>query len=471
MNINQKINTISTRQSFVIPYVFTTFVIISLIFLAVINHDVASALYTQISVLSGLLIFIVLMMNPFFALILIIIFTELANLVPLPVIGSITKIIGIPVAIGWFLKYFISKKTNLFKFMEFNKYLIVFIILMVCSSLLAIDPAISISSVVKYTLSIFMVFFIQDLIDSRKRLNIFIVAIASSVGMSSIIGLIQYVIYQKSTTIFGNVHIGAESMIRIGGFGGANAFGVFLSSGLPFILFLAFNAKRAYVKLLFSSLFLTTLTCIGLTISRTAIFGSVAVLLFYFFLNLKDLVRNKKQLLIWILFIVLIALLTSFFLVDIIMQRDVSLQDTSSSERYNVFLKSIYLLMKNPFFGIGFNNISVMQNPTGIYTEIGRAGHDIFSVLFVSIGLIGSTVFLFFCYKTLRYYYIARKYLSREKEKYLSSLIIALMAGFLSFSVISSGESPTNTRIFWIHLALAAVFYNRFVSDNYLSNR
>lgn len=449
------------------PFVVISAVTASLLYLIFITNDFETAIYTQMGVVSGLLIFTLLMMKPFWGLILIIVFTYFAHLFSVPFIESVNKVAGIPVAIGWFLKYFVREKTVFFKLMDYNVFLLLFISSMIFSSLLALDPVISFRKTLIISLNILMIFFMQDLINSKERLNVFIIAVALSAGLSSLVGIIQYITYQTGASLIGNVHVGEEDVIRVSGFGSANSYGLFLFSCLPFLLFLAQNAGKFISRLLFGCLFFTTLICTGLTISRTAIFGSAIFLLVYFFMHIKDKAFSRKQLVSYVLVIVIIALSMSFFLFDVIRQRDLTLHDSSSLERYNVLVKSLYLLVTNPVFGIGFNNISLEDNPEGISLVSGREGHDIVSLLFVSVGLFGGLVFILLCYRVLKYYSKSGKYFSMTNDKYLLNLSASLRAGFISILLTGFGSSPADYRLFWIHAGLACILSHRIMKDKF----
>lgn len=424
------------------------------------SNDIITSLYVLLAVFTAIATAIIIVINPFWGLILIILYGHFATLFPIPIIESGSRVAGIIVALGWFLKYFMREKTLFFDLMAFNKILLIFVLSMILSSTLAAFPIISFKMVFKILFFIFLVFIIQDFIVDKKRLNIFIFAIALSVGIASFIGLIQYVFAISGYDMFGSVLYSKTGDVkRLGGFDSANAYALTLMSGIPFLTFIAIDHRKLWIKIIFFCCLISSILSLGLTVSRTHIIAFLIFGTIYIFLIIKHRIITKKHFIIFAMAGIIITIFMTSFLFEFLSQRSFKFDDSSSITRLDVFIRGIHLLAENPLFGIGFNNIGLIDYGYKSESLLGRGGHDLVSLVFTSTGLLGSLTILFLFYKTLKYLNASMKSYIFQNDKYLNHLIITLKSGYIALLCTWVGVAFIFYKIFWIYTALAVILF------------
>lgn len=449
----------SVRYTCLIFIIFTITCLISIIYL---TGDIEISLYYVSAIFIGILGFMLVTRNPLLGLLLIILINHFDDLFQLPISLTAGRIVGVTVALGWFFKYFYRKKTFFFQLMDLNKFLLLLVSFMVISSLLSFYPGRSLIMVFTIFLLILMVFFIQDFISDKKKLNLLIITIALSVGIASLVGIIQYESLLSGNMLTGHVaYEGEEQIARVSGFQkNPNGYGILLMSGIPLLLFLAVNANNSILRKVSTFFFLTSIVSLAFTMSRTHIIGFIIFFLIYISLNFKHTAIGRKQFMSLAMVLVLLIAIISIFLFNIINQRSFSPGDITHEARYDILLKGIKYFMKYPLFGIGFRNFELLDRVDARFGFIyGRPGHEIISELFVCVGLFGSILFIVLCYKTLRYFNETIKSLVKYNDKYLLNLIIVLKAAFVALLCTFFGDSIILQRIFWIYIALGVTIH------------
>jgi O-antigen ligase len=440
--------------------VITGAVILFIVIFTFIFHDVAMGIYGTSVILIGIASLMFMIIDPFWGLLLIIITNQFDSYVHLPVSITVGRLVGIFVAIGWLFKYFFRKKTLFFQLAEFNYITLLFIVSIIFSSLLATYPSASLKMAITISLLILMVFFMQDFITTEKKLNLFLITIAFSIGISSLVGIIQYQALLSGSHAVGDVEFeGIEKTARFAGFlGNSNNYGLMMMSGIPLLLFFSLNASNRILKIVSVIFFFTTLISMGLSLSRTSIFSFIMFISSFIFLKFKYNYITKKNLCVLLLILIIITLTFYFFLYDIMKARDFSLEDNSSEIRRMIMNKAFKLLTEHPLFGIGFGNFENYYRFDEHYGNIsGRPGHDIVSMVFASTGMVGTLVFTFLCYKTLTYYLIAIKKLIKTNNRYWANLSITLISATIALLFSGFGGPVIVQRIFWIYIALAEI--------------
>jgi hypothetical protein len=125
-----------------------------------------------------------------------------------------------------------------------------YIVITAVGVLASVNPASGFSSVIKLAILIVMVFFIQDLIESRRQLIVLLWVIAMVYGLSSVPGIIQYREIQAGAQAVGIVR-GAEGSLRYAGLhGNPNAFGIMLMSAIPFLVLFIRKARNWLIRIL-----------------------------------------------------------------------------------------------------------------------------------------------------------------------------------------------------------------------------
>ncbi|MDQ7786443.1 MAG: O-antigen ligase family protein [Thermodesulfovibrionales bacterium] len=445
--------------------------IVCLIAVVFLLHDIQDGLYVMIGISMGIIVLILMIFRPFYGLLSIIIVNQFDNFIVLPLSSTAGRLIGVLVALGWFLKYFYRRQTIFFELLNINKIALLFIISMLASSLLSSYPLLSLKIALTITLLTMMIFFVQDFVRSKKELNLIIITIALSVGISSLIGVLQYNSLLIGDQSMGTVlYEGEEHIARVAGLTlNPNGYAVMLLSGIPFLLFLSLNATNLSLKLISILLFFTSIISLGLTLSRTNIYGFGVFLFIFIALNFKFKNITKKQFAILFIILVLLTSLVTIFLFDVIKQRAFSFEDSSSGIRMLMISKGLNLFIEHPLLGIGFGNFEFLDTSDNKFGNIyGRPGHDIVSVPFVSTGAIGASLLIILCFKTLRHLNSAAMYLTKLNDKYLCNLICILKSAFIALLLTGIGNPIVFQRIFWIYIALASIIY-RWSSSRFIT--
>jgi O-antigen ligase len=408
----------------------------------------------------GVALALFVLMRPMIGLLLIISINQFDSLVEMPtVVVTPGRIIGIVVAIGWLFSYLQKKGSNITLLNGFNILPVLLVFSIISSTLMSPFPKESLLGGLTLIFLIFMFFLIQDFIANEKLLKLFIVVVAFSAGTASIIGILQYEGFMGAEEVIGTV-TNYSGGARFAGFrNNPNGYGAILMSGIPFLLFMTINGRNKILKILSAIFLMTSVTSLYLTMSRTHVFGFIAFLGAFLFLSFKkgQITFRKFLLTAVIIFsFTVIYLNMSGFVQGRIVRDTFSGEDTSVSDRADIFYKGLHVLMKHPIFGVGFGAFK-WEYIDGYSQVAGEDGHDVVSGFFASTGLFGIIVFIFFCIKTFRHLSVANRFFSLTQRNYLINLSITLKSAFIALLLSGSGNTLVFERIFWIYIALAAV--------------
>lgn len=151
---------------------------------------------------------------------------------------------------------------------------------------------------------------------------------------------------------------------------------------------------------IFSALSLMTLLAVILTYSRTALItlgvGTVSLLF---------LKRNRKMVTVFLL----IAFFFSLLFSNVGVEGRNPFRTASSQERLRSMYIAIYIIEKNPVFGVGFNAYRYAQNRYGFrISEKWQVSHadagtdNSFLFVLATTGIVGLSVYLFFWIRVIR---------------------------------------------------------------------
>jgi O-antigen ligase len=194
-------------------------------------------------------------------------------------------------------------------------------------------------------------------------------------------------------------------------------------------------------------------------LSRTNILAFIVFLLIFIFYNFRYSNIGRGRLISLFMILLLLACLSSVFLLDIVAARSFTFEDSSSDLRWTMVLKGIAVLAENPVFGIGFGNFELDDGFDEFGSITGRPGHDLVSVAFASTGLLGTILFILICYRTLRYFNSAVRHFIALDDRYLTNLIITMKSAYIALLLSCLGNPIIFQRIFWIYTALAVVLH------------
>jgi len=424
-------------------------IIVSIVMISMVTvfSDVTVSLNALILLLVLAALSILIILNPFWGVILILAYGPFSVLVEIPVIESGGRLVAIITMIGWGLKYFLREKSIVFDVFKSNKIIILFVMSMLISSGFAFEKMTSVKYSTVISSYMLMSILMQDFVGDERKLKILVTVTALSVGFASLIGLFQYQsVAGGGMQEFGRIESEAGTQ-RLGGFHNPNGYGRILMSGIPFLLFISLSRQSFILKSLCSLLLVTSVFSLGLTVSRTHIISFAIFIIAYALLGLKHKLIGWKKLLILFLIIAISAVIVSNLLMDRIMGR--AQEDISEQKRYFILLKGIDVLKEHPIFGIGLNNLIYVDTSDGKWDWLDSGGHDIVSSIFASIGLVGTTILFIIFYKIFRYLTRAAKIQSVKKNNYLFNFVIVLQASYIACLSSSIGDPLICTSSFW----------------------
>lgn len=273
--------------------------------------------------------------------------------------------------------------------------------------------------------------------------------------------------------------------IGVGGFiGDENDFCMALNMIIPFSLFGIFSEKRLNGKLYLIFLSCLFLYVIILTDSRGGFVGLVSVAVYCWLKSNKKVVVGVLMV-IFIMFAVVIAPQKYWDEV-----RSITTENTAANP-YGTGAQRIYawrlgwhMFLDNPVIGVGQGNypwrVWDMEQKLGVQWHerslAGRAAHSLYFTLFSELGIVGTLIYgfmVFFSMKNLSY---IKKRCKKQKSKadeswskvyYLALALEGSLVGFLTSSVFISTLYYPN---FWILcafiLSLKKIVASDLASDN-----
>ncbi|WP_431183739.1 O-antigen ligase family protein [Bacillus mycoides] len=345
---------------------------------------------------------------------------------------GVTKVVKIIVLIA-FMITILYKYSNRLK--DITKYqlsgysyvMVLFSLLGIFSSLLSDSIFQSGLKVFQYIL-IFLCYYILLQIKFNKQeikgiCNYFILGIV----LSSFIGLLQ-----KFTNI---PWLWSESVIHsatgIGRitafFNNTNGYGGYLDIGLVIILGNLLLAKNEIKSILLQSLMLLLLFVnLVLTDSEGSIISfaiSTLVILLY------KIIDARKVFLVALPGILLILLL-SFNVIDSDFSQSL-INRLVEQGRWTLWEGAIRIFLDNPYYGIGFYQFPEVLKEYGIYSIYGSAWphpHNLFLDLIVTVGILGSVVFIMLLACIIKHMFVMKKNVWVNNHFKLISLAIIIGA-------------------------------------------
>lgn len=262
------------------------------------------------------------------------------------------------------------RRKRIFKFGALDIAIAVFALFLFSGGVISIDIDSSMPKMLVYLCFILMYFIVKNLVRSQNMLRSCLLCMATSSTAVSIIGILQYLMGNVSTTwqdmdMFGSIPGRAVST-----FDNPNVLGEYLILTLPLIFAMLLSSKQANQKFLLFSAFMLGSCCLLFTWSRGAWLGfCFAVIIFILF-------KSHEFLAGVILISPAILLAASFFINGNVLDRILSIGSTSDSStlyRMNIWLGSFDMIGDTWAYGIGI-------------------GTDVFAKVFPHYALAGTEV-------------------------------------------------------------------------------
>ena len=330
-----------------------------------------------------------------------------------------------------------------------NQLLILFFVVILLSSVFALDPGVAYEKVPEFVLWMVVFFLITNIVNNEKRFFVFMLAFLLYSFKMSQFSFIKWV-----TSGFGFIATGSGG--GPGWFRNSGEFGIqmciFLSLSACFFFALKEQWPR-WKKILFLFFPFTALTGTISSSSRGAVLGVVCILIFM-------LLRGKHRF-EGVIVIGVILALVYFLMPDQQMERFQSAgTDKSSQSRIEYWNRGIELVSSYPILGVGYNNWLVAQhNIFGLRGQ--QYPHNIFIQCASELGFLGLLVFFLMIYYTFVNNFRTRKLaLQHDGEKMdVKMRFLYYMAHGLDGALIGYLASGFFVTVlyypyFWINLAM-----------------
>lgn len=316
-----------------------------------------------------------------------------------PVNLSASNALIVITLLAWLLAYIFSK-SHMVK--DINFLLIAWIMLAaLMSTFVAIDPDVHIRQLVTIIGCGLTYFLTVNLIKDTKTLNRALLFLGLAIFMAAIIAIIQSVGFY-----FWGLTLGIGRIWAYVGLGiplplprvtstwlDPNAYGFFLLTGLPALLYFALRSKTKKMDYIVLSVFL--LFGLFLSYSRGAWVGLAASLIAMFFLLLKQR-SNKKSWPVIFTGITSMALVVGVVLFDLIripVDFIIALNPEAVAHRIEFWGLAINTFLTNPVLGIGFG---------GFLAQYGWVIHNSILEPLVAIGFLGALPFFILIVRILK---------------------------------------------------------------------
>ena len=359
--------------------------------------------------------------------------------------------------LGW--AYNILIKRKLFEWNSLNKYLILFIFLVILSIpykiLLDEIPDISIKLEIiwlKNWVEPFIIFFVMfNILDDKSTCK----KVFWGLGILLLITALNGPLNSLNIVNLGRT----SSSIRTSGFSGdSNEFAAYLVLFIPIVLTFAIFHKNNTIRI-FSALTLSsTFFALIFTGSRGGILSFAAGIFGYLLMLYSQDVMRLRTILSVAVVVLLVSTLT-FVLAPPKVRKMVSYRldpaESESVEKYStgrlrIWRYCISLFAEKPIFGHGFHTL---QESMYIRFGFGRVAHNQYLHYLVELGIIGCSVFILIF---LKIFHIIWNFLKITPDLWEKKLYIGYIAGLLGYTssmlFVNLGGAPR--QIFWFYTAV-----------------
>lgn len=365
----------------------------------------------------------------------------------LPFSKSMVEVSFVIALISWALKRILSRKpdtspTSLFKPVStpLNLPLYLFALLGYLSMVTSISIFLSLEGLFFKMLEGVLIYFIAaETINDRKKLNLVLVFMASSILLTCVDGIFQYVTGRDFIRNYHPIYNRIQAS-----FGDPNSLGGWLAVMFPLILCFGITKRKHFsgkiARFLIWVLICMAAFCLTMTYSRGAGVGTALAL---FFLGV---LKKNKFLIVAIPVVVAVSFVISVpvkerllmiwpFTVPSDIKGRLFLTATSMElSRVNLWREALSIMKDFPIFGCGLNTYSVVA--PGYKTSLGGGyyAHNSYLQMAAEMGVAGLAAFI---WMLIRLFKASLKSIKAAKDGFYSDLLTGLSAGMLAFLVHS----------------------------------
>ena len=402
--------------------IFTlTLIFLSCIFIGIILLGIK----TITILLAGLLVSVVIFLNPFIGLLILVFLDPLSTLIVLPGFGNLGKILGFYTIFVWLLNKLVYKKN-----IKTNRVLwlaLAFLLWGTLSMFWAVNPIISLNFIYRLIRYIAIYLLMINFLDSEEKFNWVIFAFISGCFIMNIVGLNLF-IKEGSTVVKYRMAMADQN---------PNIFGVTLGTAMLYLWYF-FNSKsvKHFNKVIIFFIGIFFLIGFLLAQSRGAWIAFIICISGYFVFTKKRI--NLKNVFIIISFFLLIILAYNTILyffpenIENLSYRALAIffsPEEVMSIRVSYWKAGLERWSKNPMLGIGLFNFRTVHIDDP---------HSDYIAILCELGLVGFTIWIFLIFSLFK---IAKS------NKYYSITIFILL-----FLLINSFKGTHHTSPFYWYM-------------------
>lgn len=332
-----------------------------------------------------------------------------------------------------------------------NSLLVIFLILILLSSIFAYFPSISYQNLEKYYLWVIIYFLIINIVNTRRRFFIFIgIFLLASFKLSLSLSLL-WARRGFSFTDWG-------LMGPPGFFQNSGELAIQMLVYWPIAWAFALALKPHLSKNMFVLLLLMPLTGIMVILGASSRGAQLALLIQLLVMNYRSVFKLRV-----LLSLAIILSLVWFFLPEAQKERFQTMgEDGTSQQRILYWENGLEMIQDNPVLGVGYFNFApYFEKYYNDDVILGKAElpHNIFIQVGTDTGLLGLTVFLFIILLALR---IGKNFTAIECEQDQKRIGKCANISLIGFVVAGQFVTVTYYPFLWIHLALIVAMKNSF---------
>ncbi|NLY44167.1 MAG: hypothetical protein GX066_09435 [Clostridiaceae bacterium] len=359
--------------------------------------------------------------------------------------------------ISFVIKLFISKDDCMIKTTPLSLPSVLFMVMVVYSSITSFSPRSSIFIALMYASFILFSMLAANTIKTKGQLRILIILFVLCGFIVSLYGIYQYYMADYMGFMAAHSWIDEEMFEDIrtrvySTFDNPNVLGEYLVLLIPISIALLWTQKKGIPRLFFGIVTIAMGICLIYTSSRGSWLGLLLAIAVFAVLRDKRLIMLAIGGLLMLPFILPRSIINRFSSIG-------NLQDTSSAYRLSIWIGSLKVIREYWPSGIGLGSDAFIK----IYPRYALSGaafalhaHNIYLQILVETGITGFLAFLFLL---LMFYKSIFSSYWRTEDKFLSTLMIALCAGVTGYLFQGLVDNIWyNYRvmlIFWIILSFA----------------
>jgi O-antigen ligase len=240
-----------------------------------------------------------------------------------------------------------------------------------------------------------------------------------------------------------------------------------LLSALPISLALYYLKGRKKMLLIIVSAYV--IYALINTLSRSAIFGTWAAIIF-----MAAVKKDKITLFLNLFLIILLSIFSARIVTNLVGNqttvREIILDDT----RVNIYRASLNMIKHHPIIGVGVNTFSInfqkykLKETKGFTGDTQYYAHNIYLHMAGETGLIALLVFIWLLFRVFKHW--AYFYCRAAEDEFLKTCSLGIVAGLIAFLI--NGMAETNlyyskiASFFWFQIGLLLAIIKLQIGDH-----